>query len=33
MQNAYFKREKTLIPADTKHDIAASYYEQVTEYL
>lgn len=33
MQNAYFKRDKTLIPADAKHNIAVGYYEKVTEYL
>lgn len=33
MQNPYFKREQTLIPAYVKHDIALGYYEWVTEYL
>ncbi|MCW2480828.1 hypothetical protein [Candidatus Symbiopectobacterium sp. NZEC135] len=33
MQNAYFKRAKTLIPDDAKHEIALGYYEQITEYL
>ncbi|QZN96024.1 hypothetical protein [Symbiopectobacterium purcellii] len=33
MKNGYFKRGQTLIPANIKHDIALSYYEQVTEHL
>lgn len=33
MQNAYFKREKTLIPANAKREIALGYFEKVIEYL